>query len=310
MDYGSVLSRAAQIAFKHPWLWALGFFAALGTGMSASFSPNFDLSTQSADEAIEVLVRQLTFTVPFVLVFGLLGLLAQGSLIAGVRQIDDADAPSLGHALQVGGARFLRLLSLSLLLLLPIVLVAAAVLIVSFPTVRLFMEAASGVEPERLNSALGGLALICGIACLATPYVLFATGVQTLGERAVVLEDHNVVAALRRGAQLLFEKFLPVVILALILFVVNVAANLFASLVIGVPVGIVAGVVVGSGSADLATSFEFVFALSVVATLVRSALFAPLFAYVSAVWTLAYGELVRPAAEAPATPAPYTPMGL
>ncbi|MDW8396639.1 MAG: hypothetical protein RMM31_10405, partial [Anaerolineae bacterium] len=296
MDYGSVLSRAVQIGLKHPGLWLFGFFVALGAGSVGLLNPNIDFANvftlNGAAERLDAVVQQLALAVPIFVALSLVGLLAQGCLIAGAQQVADESRLSLSQALRLGASRFISLLLLSTLLGLPIVLLAAPSLFVGLFALGELLGAAGGTQPERLGRAFVGLAVLCGVACIVLPYALFASGVQTLGERAIIVESQGALGALRRGTQLLFREFIHVLLLGVILFVILSTLGFLAGAVVSAPLGIITVLFAADQSAAGIPTWVLL-AVSLAGLLGQALLLAPVQACISVIWTLAYREFIR-----------------
>jgi len=336
MDFGATISRAFNIVLQHRTLWILGFLASLvggaGSSTNALNAPGGAFTSTEPGEALppemEDFFEQLAGN-PGLILAGLAGfacvlllvgialwvisIIAHGGLIGGVQQIEEAGSTSFGQAWSVGVHKFWPLLGLSLLLALPWVVLLALFLLLFGGLILPFIMASTAGGEEALAGFTGGLVLLlCGggfLACIGLIYSIFAAGLQTFGERAIVLENSGVVDALRRGWQVIRGNLGNIILLALLMLVISivvgfviaiVASLLFAPTLAAVFVGLGSEGSIGAGAVVLG-------ALSLLAVVVVSAIISAFFtAFASAVWTLAYrqftsadGMVTQPAAPAP-----------
>ncbi len=68
------------------------------------------------------------------------------------------------------------------------------------------------------------------IGCAAIVYGLFALGLQTLGERAIMLDDLSVLKALRKAWMLFKAQLGNILMLALVVFLIDLAASVVTGL--------------------------------------------------------------------------------
>ncbi|MDW8352792.1 MAG: hypothetical protein RML99_12855 [Anaerolineae bacterium] len=336
MDFGTTISRAFNIVLQHRVLWILGFLASLTSGVSSTGNSlnvpggTFTPANPSGELPPEIqrLIEQLTADpgvgigalaglLCAVLLLGLvlwiISIIAQGALIGGVRQIEEASSTSFGQAWSVGVNRFWPLLGLSLILLLPgLALVGLFVLLFGSTLILLIAAATSGDESAAATATGNVIALVCGVGilgCIGLLYTIIASALQTFGERAIVLENKGVVDGIGRGWEVLRSNLGNIILLALLLFVINLIVGFVISIVSGLlfaPTLIAALVGAGSkggGGSALALSIITLLLVTIIGAII-AALFA---AFSSTVWTLAYRQFTGAsgvAAAEPASPAP------
>lgn len=262
MEYGKLIKDALAIAWRKRYLWVFGFFAGAG-------SPSFDnqLATEKLGDAWDWLAGNPGLVVVLAamalgvgLVFWVLQVVSQGSLVRGVGDIE-ASAPSdFERALSHGLKLFWRVLGLQLLLFAAVVGAAAL---------------AAG--PPALMIAFGGTGLkVLGVAWLVAAILPAIAGLVAAGLlwnyalRHLVLEEMPVFDSVRSawlsiksnfsesvilfaiglgiGLALGLAVVLALVLLAIpfvILGIINLALGLAPGLIIGVPVFIMLICVLG-----------------------------------------------------------------
>jgi hypothetical protein len=309
MDYGNILARAWRITWRWKVLWILGFLASLGSGFNFSSSNYRATGDQFGRSGVQI-PPEVWAVVAAVACLGILlgiavwvlSIIARGGLIAGVQQVEDQGATSLGAAWRPGVARFWTLFGISILTGLPALIVIVAGIIVlgllAFGTMAAIRAAA------EVGGVLGGGAtLLCGGALCCGGILLAAVldQIRVYGERAAVLEGLGWIDAVKRGWQVLKENLGPTVVLWLIFLVIGiiiaavVVAPLFAVMM---PLFMAMGRT-GSPNAWVIVPLCFggmlwVVLMAVVSSIVQT--------FTSATWTLAYRQFTGAAGLPPAEP--------
>jgi hypothetical protein len=329
MDFGAVISRAVRITWEHKVLWILGFLAALGSSLgSTPQSPQVSTSFSSGDMPAwmqDLIVNPGTILAGLaglgcvLLILGIVllvvGIIARGGLIAGVQQVETTGSTTFGSSWRAGAARFWSLLGLSLLLWLPFILVIIILAVVFGATIAALIAGAQGIESDGGIAGLigGGLSLVCCFACVITIYAAIASGIQVLGERAIILEDAGVIASISRAWALFRANLGNIILLAVLMFVISLAFGLVTgaiSLALLFPTLLPAF--------GEATSTGIVQAGSVILAIIGVLLATVLIAIVntlfvtfnSAAWTLAYRQFTGTAPSITTTPAAQPPLPL
>lgn len=298
MDYGSVLKKGWEITWKNKGLWILGILSGCTSGAG---NPSQTLSYQTSGQEFPGLQRSLG-NIPeemWILVLGglailalvflvaviVLSLLGQAGLIAGVAQADETGSTKLSQAWKLGLPHFWRLLGLAVVLFLAVLLIA---LVVGFLTVITF-----------------GLALLCivPLICLGLPISIVLSGYLSLVQNGIVLGKQGVFEALGKGWTLLRANFWPVVLMALILFVIGLVAGLIISLPLLLATLPLLAVAASQADQGLAPFLPLLacFVLYLPVLLVLGGI---LKTYVSGVWTLTYRRLTGAGLTAIAVPSP------
>jgi hypothetical protein len=297
MDYGKVLSRAWQITWRWKILWILGFLTSLSGSISGTNLYGFnradlvtwrtDLSSWPNATLWLILIGCLVLLVLVVLM--VLSVVATGGLIAGVRQIEEEGTTTLRQAWRTGVRRFWTLFGISLLVILPLIVVAVAGALLL--GLALFPVASSSAASGSAAPARAIASVVCGalLCCATLPVGLVLAAVVTYAQRAAILEDLRSIDALKRGWQVFRDHLGPTLLLWLLFFLVSLA------------LGVVTGVVAFPILLALISIFEFggpaawSIALAVcgglVAFVVSGFLSAIAGTFTSATWTLAFRQL-------------------
>jgi hypothetical protein len=312
MNYSEVLKRAWQIIWKFKVLWIFGILASCSQGSSNGGHINFTVGSEDnfvspvmqyrmeeigryfAENLwiIGLMVMAICVLVLVALVIGIIGKVA---LIKGAQKADSG-VERLG---------FVELLQETLPYFGRVFLYDILVGLVMFGGIVLFMLVAMFLSIFTL-----GLALIClmPLFCLMVPF-LWAVGVVIeQGTIAIVVDEVGVLEGLSRGWKVVRNNPVPVLVMALILFV----GALMVGLILAIPF--------------MFTFIPFMFALmasgpnreGVNAAMVTSAaccaIYLPflivlngvIIAYVQSAWTLTYLRLTRGGGQLPEEiPAPF-----
>lgn len=212
-DFGSVLTRAWQITWKHKVLWvlsALPMFVSFLT-FPLFFLPAFFLSNTSGQGGMS----QSTATILSILVFIVLGIMFVGSfLLSGVSM----SATTLGVVRAERGEGDLSLVGLLndgkqyfgriIIVLLIINLTIGLVFTLFFLMVIV------------LTLVTMGIASIClqPIMILLTPLSFLSLAVMESAEAAVIVDDMSALDAVKRGLSIVRENVWKYVIMTLIIY--------------------------------------------------------------------------------------------
>lgn len=334
MDISSILSRSFNIVWRNKALWVLGFLVALGSGGGGSGSnfnfpsgsgsgsggsgtPNLPNLPRLNDQQIQgILAAVVALVCVFAIlgiIFAIVGVIANGGLIAGA---DDADATgkmSFGAAFKRGSTRFWSLVGMRIVLWLPTlivgVIVGAVVLVLFGATIASAVSDRS--DRNTMNAVLGSLA---GLLCIAVPvgllafvYDIIARGIKVFGDRAIMLEGAGAMDAIRRGWSMFKSRFGDVFLTGLVLVVIGLIAGVLFAIVAGAIMAPSLVLLLTQMNTQIQTATWIVLAVSVVfAIAVTSVLASVLIAFRATVWTLVYRAFVPRAAPAQVTP--FTPI--
>ncbi len=297
MDYGEALGRAWKIFWKHKILWLFGFLYGGWAGvlyipstLLGFYMPGFmqsleGMNSAQIDAQMKSLFVYLLIFVAVILIFVILALLLQTfgwtGLVHGTQKADEgAGKIGAGELFQAGKANFWRVLG-------TVVLLSIALQVV----VGIFYFLIVG-----LSLVTFGLALICLLPffLLLIPLSYFFRAYMELTVAAQVIERPGIGGGLQRGWFIIRNRFVPVLVMALILII----GQSVASLIFAAPYFLV------SWSLSL---FQFSRGLALAPTII-GLLYTPVYtfaislvmAYSVSAWALTFLRLTRPpAAEKP-----------
>ena len=285
MDYGKLFTRAWDIIWKFKFLILLGVLVALSgsTGSGSNQSryvfeggdmpwtdmPRFDYGPSYWDPDLSLLailgiIALVVVLVVVGLVLWVVGTISKGGLISAVNDIEQ-DAPvSFSTAFKAGWKKGWRLLGIDLVPAIPgfALFVGMFAIFLSYGG---FSDMMDGVWPY---AGIGPFLPLILLTCLLLPIILFLSMMRTFANRACMLEDLGVIAAYRRGFEVLAANLGS----ALILFLIQVAASIGLFIVMFIP--------------------GFLMALCCLLWPVLILIQGALSAYISTLWTLAWREFI------------------
>jgi hypothetical protein len=304
MDYGKVLSRAWEITWRWKVLWILGFLASLGN--VSGTSSNVSYSTDSGDwgyryhgpqipaEVWAILAGAVCLGLIIGIIIWVVSVIARGSLIAGVQQVEDEGATGFRQAWRVGVSRFWTLFGISILAAIPIIILVLSGIaaLVAFILGAVSLDLESPAAPILGGLFCGGT-FCCGLVILA----VILDQIRVYAERAAILEGLGWIESFKRGWDVLKENLGPTIVLWLIFLIVGLvlaAAIFMVLLAIFVPfIAVVANIDPGPWLvAPICCG-------GLIAIIFGALVSAIIETFTSATWTLAYRELTG-IAEAPA----------
>ncbi len=310
MDYGYVLKRAWEIIWKFKVLWIFGILASCGqAGSSGGGNSGFRFSSQDSNVSPQIqqffnqlnptiitllVILAVVFIIVLVVLAILLGTVGRVGLIRGaVKAEQGAEKLTFAELWRDGLTYFWRVFGLNLLI--GLVIFFGILLLV-------FMGIA-------LSIGTLGIFLICLIPliCLFIPLMWLLTIIIEQANVALVVENLDIIAAIKRGWQVFIDNIGSMLLMGLILIV---GINLIGGLIIGLPLlavaapaalGIATGVTVSIRNGLILSGVLFLIYLPFLL-----ALSGILRAYIQSAWTLTFQRLTsKPAAstlEAPSAP--------
>ena len=324
MPYQEILARAWHIFKRQRALWLFGFLTACSGGVYgklnlSSFNfqmPNFQSFQTGANgqppsipPEVEQFFEQMA-QIPdqtwllIVLGFLLLGLawtllimllrsFAEPALVRGILEAIENDRPLTISEITHAGTPFFGRMLLFHLLVGGSALVAVTIFATSFALIAI------GTLGIGLICLLPLMLLLIPAAWLLELYLVFAT-------MALILEDLDVIAALKRGWQMLKQNFWSSVLMGMLLTVIRIAASfLIGLLLVGLLIPVVASIIFIATTTESIVPILVLIALAVVFAVILSlAAMGLLQTYLESAWVLAYrhflGYSLDP--EAPALP--------
>ncbi len=336
MDIGNIISRSANIVWRNKALWLLGFLVALGSGGGGGTSFNLPSGTGSGSggtgnipglpnlprlneqqiQGIVVGVVALLCILGIVgLIFAIVGVIANGGLIAGADEADATGKTGFRRSFSRGAGRFWSLLGMRFVLAIPGLIVG--VLIVAVSVVLFGAAIAAAVSDTRSSSnnvgalfaAFGGaLCILIPVGLVGAVWSVVVRGIEVFGDRAIVLESAGAMDGIRRGWSMFKSRFTDVFLTGLVLWVIGIIAAFV--------LGLIAAAIMAPGVILVLTQINtqvqtgtwiFIAVLLIISVIVTSVLASLLIAFRAVVWTLVYRVFVpRPAA---AAVTPLTPIG-
>lgn len=310
IDYGNLITRSWNIAWRHRVLWLFGFIIALLSGNANLRTNNINVSNNTfnpqqflAQYAV-LLIAGALLLIAIGIVLSFIRALAEAALIAAADQIERGNTElTIGGVWRMGRPYMLRMWLLQFVVG---VIIFVLVLLAMLPFIAAIFTALQTNDPQAIMAGISGSFLIF---CCALPFILLLSVVlwvvQRHAMRALVLRDERVFQSLRTGWTTLRQYVAPSLLTLLIQFGIGlaVAAALFA---IVVPL---LGVLLFASTANLSAGVAAVLliAVSLLAWLLGSVVSAIPTVFFSAMWTLLWRQLHESAAPTYAVPPPVQP---
>ncbi len=312
-NFGEVLSRAWQIIWKHKVLWIFGIFAGCsrgsgnfrgnsgggggGTGGPGQLPPELMRVFQFIQQNLVTFIVAGCIIVLLIWVITIfLSTIGKVGLIRGTFQAEGGTEKLIfGQLFSESTPYFWRVLGLSLIVAIPVLVVFAALIagLVAFA-----ISASNGNDAARVG-IFGMVPLLIGCICLLVP-VMFVVGmIIRQAENAIVLEDLPVLPAISRGWDVFRANLGPIILMAIILFILG----LVVGLIIAIPVLAVvvpAAITFALGNQQNWTPMIFAGICLCLYIPVTWVLNGILTAYTESAWTLTYMRLTaKPQDNAP-----------
>lgn len=306
MNFGYILKRAWEIIWKFKILWIFGILASCGQASSSSGSNSgYRFSSQDVSPRIQQFFNQNPGLLTTLIVLGvivaiiliilaiLLGTVGRVGLIKGTMKAEQgADRLTFGELWRDGLTYFWRVFGLNLLLW---VIIAVAVVIL-------------GLLATILTIGTLGIFLICLIPlfCLFVPIMWFVAIIVEQANVALVVENLDIIGAIKRGWQVVRDNIGNMIVMGLILIV---GVSLIGGFIIGLPLLVVAIPAIGgfaTGTANAVRTGLIISGLFFVIYLPFLLLLSGILrSYISSAWTLTYLQATaKPAAQPIVAPLP------
>lgn len=245
-NFGEVLTQAWKITWKYKALWIFGMLASCGQGSSNSSNIRNSYN-QEQNQINPEMVRQLNEFVQRIMVWitdnmwfvylmvvilllllvvqiflGTTGLIG---LIRGAHQADGGvETLQFGTLFRESLDYFWRMLGMGLIIWLPFIIIFIGAMFASIVSIISLM----GGDANVFGSAMA-LFLISFCCCLI-PFVTVVGLYYAQAERALVIEDLGIFAALQRGWQVFKGNLGPLAGIWFILLIVGMLAGILISL--------------------------------------------------------------------------------
>ena len=317
-NFGEILTRAWQIVWKHRVLWVFGILASCGRGGSnfnsgssgqgdGGFGTPPDLPPQILElirtieqnlTAFIVGIIALTCIIWIVTIF--LSTIGKIGLIRGTSQIEGGtEGLIFGQLFSESTPYFWRIFGLSLIVSLP-VLIVAVVVVIGLLGFLILIPASSGSDTPPMIG-LGMIPLLIGCFCLLIP-VMFVIGlIARQAENAIVLEEMSVLPAISRGWDVFRNNLGPIIIMAIILAVIGFVVGF----IIAIPIFIIvvpAVIAFAMGEAQNWTPLGIAGVCICLYIPISLLLNGIAIAFTESAWTLTYMRLTKPQSSEPLVP--------
>ncbi len=288
--------------------------ATLAKGNNFNFRTNFNATTppslpvpRNFDFAplLPILLVLVCVGLIIAIIFTALRFISEGALICAALQVETSGETTGRSAWNVGWQYALRLFLISFLLDLTIAL--PALIGAAIAVVPLFGALNSG--DRNGPGALIGLLFVClcPLVCVLVVVGIVLHYVAVLAHRGAMLEGLGVMDSIRRGWTVLRAHVAQAIILAVLLFVID----LVSSLVLAIPILIIAAPIALTQGPELLRGNVNVGALAIAGCLlfivgiIVNFLHGIVNTFTSSAWTLAYRAwLAQPVAPMVTAPAP------
>lgn len=326
MNYGELISRAAQIAWRYKFLWIFGILMAL-CGQGSGGGPNFQMNYRTSapfdtetgfpefpgyfpeplgDTPIAVYIAgAIVVALLFGLIWVIVGAIGRSALIKAVARIEAGETVTLAESWRDGLAHAVPVGLLQAILyspLLILMLIAAVVILTQFFPffARMFEEMPrfEGEGPPPMMTEFFAFfplffGLVCGTICLAWIIQLVAGLFTIFGSRAIVLEKMGLGASFGRSWALFRQNLGPTIILAIIIFLVG----FIIGIAVAIPAAAIMFPVMFSTMPDLfsetgpsVSTFILLGAVGVLVWLIAGVIGGIAQVFIEALWTLAYQQ--------------------
>ena len=279
MDYGQIINRSFEIAWKHKWLWVFGMFA------SSSFNTNFDflVDNQSDTQMFNdfgfdpaILLSFFAVFAVWMLIIIVCQIISDTALIDSINRIERGGQYSFSIAFSNGLNFFLRLLGLNIVMFFIMMIPISVIVLIA---IVLF----------AIETAIGALSLLFLIPLFLFVMFIIVT-IWQLAKRVLIVRNASIADSISEGYFLLKTYFGK----NLMMFLINIGFGILFGIVMmviylmfGVPIALI------NNALGLSTIYAFLgaFLFSLPISLVIGG-FTGTFS--SSLYTIFYFRLVEP----------------
>lgn len=299
MNQWSLFKRSWSIFWKNRTLWVFGLLAALGGG-AASINFRGGDTSQFANLPLggREMLRQMFQSIDVNALIGigvviglvtfLIGTFGRAALYKMINAIEENQPLSVGAGFTAAGEKFLPLLAVRVLLALPTIIVGA---IAAGSFLSIFSDLTT--EPSQSTNLFnfGNFGTLAGLGVMVFVLTLLFGAISISAERAVVLDDLSIFAAIARGWKYIWSKFEDYFTIGLLFILVSIAFGILFVCALAPFLLASLGAALGSIRSGVNT-FAFNFNLlgpAAIAAVIIGLLFGTFFSvFEVSVWTLAY----------------------
>lgn len=280
MDYGKIVSRSFDIAWRYKWLWLFGMFTAGSFNIDFSFLQDHSIDKsdlfQTFDFQPEVLLSFAFALCLWILIMLICYIISEIGIIDSVNRIERGGSYSFGIAFSSGLTHFLKFLGLNILMFfITIVPIAIIVIII----ILLFV----------VHVALGFLSLLLFLPLLL--FVIFVIfNISQLAKRVLIVRSCSIGDALGESYYLLKSNFGK----NLVVFLINMGFGIGFSILMAIiylMIGLPIAAMIVSAELHLLIAFFAAFFIALPISFIFGGFMGVFF---SSLYTLFYFELVEP----------------
>jgi hypothetical protein len=308
MDYVGILKRAFHVTWDHKVLWLFGFLAALlgsgsgganwNMGSRGNAMPGRTGTFPGFQFSPELVIALIIGVLVLVVIAIALRIASEVALMRLVREIEEGRPAGVRRGFWLGFGRFWPYLGVSLLVGIPVALLAIGLILIGLsPLLLLTLRSA----PAGVIGVILAIVLMIPIVLLLITISIVIGLLMEFALRACSVEQLGVSASIRRGWSLLTSHVKDAVIVGMLLFGVGLAWGLLMLPVVLAVVAVVAAfVAVAWGISQSMGPAAVVAVVLGLPGLIFLVFLGGLFkAFTSSVWTLTYlriAGLTAPAA--------------
>jgi hypothetical protein len=333
LSHTDILKQAFRITWRYRPLWLFGFLLALCGGGGGGGGGNFNFSYRGGGGDFgnlpnlpeidpNIIIAVVVGFICLILLLAVVGVVVQQvtrtALFGMVRQIKDSETITIRDGWRFGWSnRAWRIFLLSLLIGIPATILTIGLILLAFsPLLLLLLD---NTTSTVLSIILTIFACIFVFILLIIVWVIIAP-IQELAWRRIALDQRGVIDGLREAVTLIRQRLKDVAIIWLLMFGVGLVWGVIALIVV-LPVALIAAALLGGIPAGLVylisrsgwgAAIAGVPLALLTLIVVSSAANGLYLIYQSAVWTLTYLELEKPAVssqmpDSPPASQPLTP---
>ena len=336
MNHWNLFKESWRIFWRNPALWVFGLLAALGGGFNLRSNFNFDFNTNTNFDPefwerfgaagqpmpempfeFRALLNQIfssqalgtiiVIGIVWAIIAFLLATYADGALMGMVNTIGGGQKVSVGFGFRAGAKRFLHLLAVRFVLVLPTLILT---IITGIIASQLVFNSFDDFGPEKIFSRT--FTAISGLGALSFVVGLLMMAIGISAERAVVIDELPIVPSIVKGWKFLWGKFGDYFTIVLLMIGFGILAGIvFACILTPILCGVMgmgAFSAFGDNDMNIFTRILVFTGPTILVAVLVGLLFGTLAnVFTSSVWTLAYRQWTQPAKPAEAALQPAVP---
>jgi hypothetical protein len=310
-DFIDVFVRSAKITWKYKVLWIFGIFAGCnrssgsnsnnndvgGNSSQSPFSPQMEQELMQFIKSVGTWFIENPWVIYAFIAFVLISIILQvtffiigtAGLIRGATKVEQGEISlSFGNLFSESLTYFWRVFGAALVIWLPTYIIfVLSLLLVIIP-----LEISDSSSLDSIPAAVGVIIILLSCCCMLPIFIALGLYNQMVN-RAIVVENHNLLSALKHGWQVLKNNLLPILGIGLILFLLGLLSGILISLPLIVPAFLMFQNFIQDGFTSWQPFINLII-LSLCYTPIYWFLNGLLTTYTETVWTLSYLGFTRP----------------